>query len=438
MPSSLPEKPGSITPLTPDASEKSPELALSPSLEDHEAIASPPPDGGLRAWLVAIGASAAFFCTTGYNSTFGVFAAYYLYNQMPDRTADEIAWIGSLQAFLMLGSGIVVGPLYDRYGQWLFRPAAITYVFGIMMTSICKEYWQFMLAQGVVTGLGAGAVATSSMVPVGQWFDKKRGASMGIAVAGSSIGAVVFPIMLSNLLTATDISFGWSVRITGFVLIPFLLFSSFAIKPWLPPRKNSTFILREPLGNPMYILLSIAFFFTMMGFFVPMFLLPTYGIHEGMNETLAGYLLAIVNGASFFGRVIPGILGDKLGRLNVFSVAAASTGIIVLCWPLAKTNTGIIVFSAFFGLASGSIMSSASVAIMECAPDAKKLGTYMGMAISFSSLSAIIGPPASGAFLDRYDGFHQVSWLCGILTLVGAVLVAAAKIPSKAGLFGKI
>ncbi|KAI9163788.1 riboflavin transporter MCH5 [Paramyrothecium foliicola] len=416
-----------------------PDPAIAPKSESSESPEQEygaAPDGGLRAWLVALGAAAAFFSTTGYNSSFGVFAAYYIFNQMPDRSTDDITWIGSVQALLTSGSGLVAGPLLDRCGGWIIYPAAVFYIFAIMMTSICKEYWQFMLAQGIASGLGAGFVATSAMVPVGQWFDKKRGAAMGIAISGSSIGAVVFPILVSNLLTTTDVGFGWSVRITGFLLVPFLAFSALTVKPRLPPRKTA-FFLWGSFKNPMYNLLIAAFFFSMIGMFVPMFLLPTYAITQGMDETLAGYLLAILNGASFFGRVIPGIFGDKVGRLNVFAAAGASTGIIVLCWPLAKSDPAIIVLAVFFGFSSGAILSSGSVAIIECVDDPKNLGTYMGVAMSFASLSALMGPPVSGALIDKYGGFHQVSWFSGILTLVGAVLAAGAKIPSEAGLFGK-
>lgn len=77
------------------------------------------PDGGLRAWLVAIGASGVFFCTLGYTNVFGIFQAYYMFNQIPERSADEIAWIGSIQGFLIFATGVVGGPLFDRFGAWV-------------------------------------------------------------------------------------------------------------------------------------------------------------------------------------------------------------------------------------------------------------------------------------------------------------------------------
>lgn len=317
------------------------------------------------------------------------------------------------------------------------RPAALVFIFSIMMTSLCKEYWQFMLAQGVLSGVSAGVVACCTMVPIGQWFDKKRGAAMGLAISGSSIGAVILPIVLSNLLTATDIGFGWTVRIVGFVMMPFLAFASVAIKSRLPPRKT-TFFVWYMLKNPMYDLLVAGFFFAMIGYMVPMFLLPTYAITKGVDETLAGYLLAILNGASFFGRVIPGVLGDKVGRLNVFAVATLSSGILVFCWPLAETTSVIIGMAVLFGFFGGSIMSGASVSLLECTDNPKNLGSYIGVAMSIVSVSTFIGPPVSGALFDKYHSFDQLSWFCGTLTIVGAVFITVAKAKSRVGLFGKI
>lgn len=86
-----------------------------PEPTDQEAF----PDGGLRAWLVAAGSAGAFFCTLGYTNVFGIFQAYYMFNQMPERSADDIAWIGSVQAFLIFATGAVGGPLFDRFGAWV-------------------------------------------------------------------------------------------------------------------------------------------------------------------------------------------------------------------------------------------------------------------------------------------------------------------------------
>lgn len=80
-----------------------------------------------------------------------------------------------------------------------------------------------------------------------------------------------------------------------------------------------------------------------MGLFLPFFYLPSYAVSHGMSPQLASYIVAILNAASFFGRVIPGIMGDKWGRLNILFASGLSTAILIFCFTLMKTSATIIV-----------------------------------------------------------------------------------------------
>lgn len=77
------------------------------------------PDGGLKAWLVVAGTFSSLFCTLGFSNSFGVFQTYYKLRVMPKEGFDDIAWIGSIQFFLIFAVGVVGGPLFDRYGPWV-------------------------------------------------------------------------------------------------------------------------------------------------------------------------------------------------------------------------------------------------------------------------------------------------------------------------------
>ena len=61
-------------------------------------------------------------------------------------------------------------------------------VLGMMMTSICTNYWQTFLAQGLVIGLGNGCVFLASVAIVGQYFTTKKSFATGVASVGSSLG----------------------------------------------------------------------------------------------------------------------------------------------------------------------------------------------------------------------------------------------------------
>jgi MFS family permease len=395
------------------------------------------PEGGARAWATASGTALIMFCTLGYVNSWGVYQAYYETHQLSHRTADEIAWIGSLQGFFIFGVGLVGGPMFDRWGEKVIWPAAALYVLSLMMTSLCTEYWHFMLAQGVLGGVSLGLTMCPSMAATPQYFNKKRGGAMGMVIAGSSIGGVVWPIALSKMLNNESLGFGWSIRIVGFIILGLLAYSVVGIKARLPPRKSG-FLLPGAFKEPVYCLCIASIFFLFMGMFTPFFFLPSYAITKGMDEVLAGYLLAILNGASFPGRVLPGVLSDKFGRFNMLLGSAIASAIITLCWTRCETNAGIIVFAAFFGFCSGAIVSGASVSLASCPKDPKNIGTYMGMGLFVSSFAALISPPINGSLLTHNGGFLGVSILSGVLLFVGGVLVVVAKALSPGGVFGKI
>lgn len=114
-----------------------------------------PPNGGTMAWLQVLGSWMLFFNTWGTLNTFGVYQTYYESGDLYTASSSDISWIGSVQAFLVLLIGAFVGPIYDRgYFRSLLVFGTFMIVFGHMMLSLCTEFWQCLLAQGFVIGIG--------------------------------------------------------------------------------------------------------------------------------------------------------------------------------------------------------------------------------------------------------------------------------------------
>ena len=56
-----------------------------------------------------------------------------------------------------------------------------------------------------------------SVACISHWFRRKRAVAMGIMYSGSSVGGVIWPILMSRLLDNPNIGFKWSLRIAGFI-----------------------------------------------------------------------------------------------------------------------------------------------------------------------------------------------------------------------------
>jgi hypothetical protein len=58
--------------------------------------------------------------------------------------------------------GCVAGKLFDQYGpKWILLSGTFCVVSSMMMTSLCKTFAEYILAQGVLFGLGVGLVCVS-------------------------------------------------------------------------------------------------------------------------------------------------------------------------------------------------------------------------------------------------------------------------------------
>ncbi len=68
----------------------------------------------------------------------------------------------AIELAFFLPQGGPVGRLYDSYGPTaLMIIGTILYFFSLMMTSISTQFYQYILCQGVVFGLGVGMLCVA-------------------------------------------------------------------------------------------------------------------------------------------------------------------------------------------------------------------------------------------------------------------------------------
>ncbi|KAI1913278.1 hypothetical protein LOZ53_006341 [Ophidiomyces ophidiicola] len=385
------------------------------------------PDGGLRAWLAVAGAFATMFSTFGYLSTFGVLESYYHDKLLRNNSHSEIAWIGSLQAFFMCTTGLLSGPLVDRYGtKMILFPCSILYVVAIMLTSLCTKYYQFLLAQGVLGGFGIGMLYTPSISILGHYFQKKRDLAIGISSAGSPLGGIIFPIVLNRFLQYTNVGFGWSIRVIGFIILVLLLFACVTLVPRIKPRRGPHFLL-DAFKKPVYSLQVVGYCVIFWGIYTPFFFLPAFAIAHGISIDWAFYILPVYNSGSFVGRIAGSKLTSYCGRFNVLICAVFLSGILEFCLLAMTGLSSLIIFAVFFGITSGAIIGLFPTTISITAPHPNQIGTYLGMMIGVIGVFCLTGSPMMGAIISNTKSFTPALGFSGGLMLVGAFLIFLAR-----------
>ena len=300
-----------------------------------------------------------------------------------------------------------------------------------MMTSLCTQYWEVILAQAICIALGQGCFYIPSVALLPQYFSTKKGLATGVAASGSSLGGVIYPVVFRQL--QPKIGFAWTTRVLGFIALATCLFPIAVMRVRKMPKERRSLVELVAFKEAPYTLFCIAMFFGYIGFFGPIFYVQSYAIQTKlMSENSAFMLLPILNAASTPGRIIPGFLAGTFGPVNMLLPAAAMTGILALCWIGVHNVAGVILFTIFYGFFSGALVSLPSVALTRLTPDLRKLGTRMGMCSVICGFGSLCGAPVSGAILTATGRYLGVQLFCATTILFTALLLLLTRI-SKVG-----
>jgi MFS family permease len=155
--------------------------------------------------------------------------------------------------------------------------------------------------------------------------------------------------------------------------------------------------------------------------FVPLTYLTSYAIQQGFSQAFAYQILPILNASSVFGRWLPGLYSDTLGRFNCSIVCILLTIISVFAvWlPFGGQTAGIVVFVVVFGFASGSNISLTPVCVGQLC-ETRDYGRYYATCYTIVSVGCLTGVPIAGEIIERDGGQY---W--GLIVFTGCCYVGA-------------
>ncbi|KAK0702329.1 putative MFS monocarboxylate transporter [Lasiosphaeris hirsuta] len=414
----------------------------------------PKPDQGgmsLHAGLAVLGGSLALFCSVGFMNAFGVFQQYYKENILQDMSESQISWIGSVSIFLVYAVAPITGILVDRIGPTaLLIIGALGTLLAVFMTSLCTEYYQFFLAQAMLLGPSMALLTWPPIAVVSRLLPNNRGLALGVVVGGSSVGGVVWPVMLERLLNGSNLGFGWVMRIIGFTMLPLLAILCVTVVERPQPSESlatstsesseeSASPLSAPLEdeksrrvdisilkNKIFLLLALGFGFGYLGLFLPIFFISSYATARGVSTDMSFYLVSIVNAASLLGRVLPGYLADRYGHFNLCLLALVASAVTGFCWTSTTSLAGLIWWSLAYGFSSGAIIALQAACVGKIATYQTQ-GTAMGLFMGLVAVTTLVGAPIGGALLGKY-GYTALAMFTGATLLTGAALVTMSRL----------
>ena len=176
------------------------------------------------------------------------------------RPPQDIAWIGSIQVFLLFSIGTLTGRLTDAgYFRALFLLGSLLQIGGLFATASATTYTQVFLAQGITMGLGNGCLFCPSMAVLSTYFSKKRALAIGLAASGSATGGLIFPSMVRELLP--KIGYAWTVRCMGLVSLVTMAVANIGMRTRIPPRRSGKLVEWGAFREKEYLFYAVGSFF---------------------------------------------------------------------------------------------------------------------------------------------------------------------------------
>lgn len=335
------------------------------------------PEGGLRAYLVVFGSFMGLLPVAGMFGSVGAIQAYVSTHQLADVTSSAVSWIFSINMFVSFSSSVFSGAFFDKNGA---KPpiliGALLFVGGLIATGNAQTVYQFILAFGIINGLGFGMLMSPLVGVILHYFNEKRATFTSIATTGGSIGGIVFPIMLKSLYF--KVGFPWALRVLGLVCLSCFTISLIFTKERMKSKREGdkltirTFLRDYVLNvfdyraflevNFVFCALAVALSESYLAICSIYF--PSYALMRGHSETTSYLLLTVINTTGILGRYIPAYISDKyLGRFNtaILTISGCVISSLLLWLPFGSSLKVLYAFASIYGFCSGSILTLSSV-----------------------------------------------------------------------------
>lgn len=365
--------------------------------------------------------------------------------------ADETGWTragisGAMTiGFIVMGiAGFLWGTLTDRIGA---RPvvlmAAVILGLGLFISSRATDLLVFQIAYGGLVGVSGGAFFAPLIATTLAWFDKNR----SLAVSLVSLGAGIAPMVVTPLATLLIQAQGWRTAMMITALVAAILIIPAGLLVRRPPALAAA---PAPAGDtaaaapasdqpslgtifrtPQFIILAGVFFLCCAAHSGPIFHTVSYAMLCGAPALAAASIYSVEGVAGLFGRVLFGVLGDRIGVKPVIVAGLALQAIGIYAYIYVSQLPQFYMLAVVLGLVYGGVMPLYSVLAREYFPP-QVMGSVLGGITMTSSIGMAFGPVGGGWLFDTYGTYHWLYIASAAVGIGGAALALAFPRPRKA------
>jgi OFA family oxalate/formate antiporter-like MFS transporter len=349
---------------------------------------------------------------------------------------------------------VPAGRLQDKIGPRIAASIGGLLVgVGMIFTSRTTTPVMYVVGFGLLAGAGIGFGYAAATPPAVKWFSAaKTGLITGIVVSGFGLASVYISPLTNWLIGTAGVQTTLLILGVAFLVVVIVLAQilqpppagyvpagSVPGNPSAPVVKKDDFSPQEMLSTwQFYVLWFMYVCGAGAGLMVIAKLAAIVKEQAGINlGFVLVAVLAIGNGA---GRIMAGLVSDKLGRLRTMLICFVLQAVLVFL--LSRANTGSILasipvlalISALIGANYGANLSLFP-SITKDYYGLKNFGMNYGLIFTAWGMGGFMLSLLAGNLYDKYHTFAYAYYGASTLLIIAAVLTFVVKTPrSKAEL----
>lgn len=333
---------------------------------------------------------------------------------------------------------LVAGILQDRMGpRRVLILGTVMVGFGMIVSSFATTPMMLVLTFGIMTGSGIGFGYACLSPSAMKWFHpSKKGLVNGLIAAGFGLAAVYLAPLTSMLIAEYGIN--TSFLVLGISVLVIAVPLAFTINnppagyvPEVPAgytaksAKPVDITWRGMLKTPQFYSLWVMFAFASAAGLMIIGNITSIAATQA-DITDAAYLVVILAIFNSGGRVVAGIMSDKIGGIKTLMIAFVMQGINMVMFATFESEVMLIIGAAVAGIGYGTLLAVFPSIIADFY-GLKNYGANYGVLYTAWGVSGFIGPVVAAFAVDTTGTYTLAYTVCSVMIAVAVVLSLITK-----------
>ncbi|MDU7390019.1 MFS transporter [Atlantibacter hermannii] len=351
-----------------------------------------------------------------------------------DAPVSQVAFSFGLLSLGLAISSSVAGKLQERFGvRRVTIASGLLLGLGFFLTAHSSNLMMLWLSAGVLVGLADGAGYLLTLSNCVKWFPERKGLISALSIGAYGLGSLGFKFIDTHLLATVGLErtfMIWGAIALLMVVSGAMLMTDAPNQPVQSVNgvTNNDFTLAESMRKPQYWMLAAMFLTACMsGLYV-------IGVAKDIAQNMvnldvasAANAVTVISIANLSGRLVLGILSDKMSRIRVITLGQVISLVGMAALLFAPLNE-ITFFAAIACVAfnfGGTITVYPSLVSEFFGLNnlAKNYGViYLGFGI---------GSICGSAIASLFGGFYVTFWVIFALLIFSLALSTTIRQPQR-------